>query len=179
MPADLGPANREPPSRPWYREPWVWGLMSGPAIVVVAGFITAWLAIRSNDGLVADDYYKRGLAIHEVVERDQAARRLGLSARVALAPAGGAVTLQLAGGREELPAALTLRVVHPTRAGYDQEIALQRVAPGRYQGAMAPLRDGRWVLKLLDAGQTWRLTGSTWVPEQSVAELKPAAAPDS
>jgi hypothetical protein len=179
MPADLGPAGREPPSHPWYREPWVWGLISGPAIVVVAGFITAWLAIRSNDGLVVDDYYKRGLAIHEVVERDRAAQALGLAARVALAPAGGSVTLQLTAERGALPATLGLRIVHPTRAGLDQELTLERVAPGRYQGAMAPVRAGRWVLKLQDPGQTWRLMGSTWVPDATVAELKPVATPDS
>src|SRR4051812_31343236 len=43
--------------RPWYREPWPWLLMSGPAIVVVAGCLTAGIAWKSDDGLVADDYY--------------------------------------------------------------------------------------------------------------------------
>ena len=51
----------DPASKPWYREPWPWILMAGPAIVVVAGIATAWLAVRSNDGLVGDDYYKKGL----------------------------------------------------------------------------------------------------------------------
>ena len=27
-------------AKPWYREPWPWLLMLGPAVVVVAGFIT-------------------------------------------------------------------------------------------------------------------------------------------
>ena len=44
----------DPASKPWYREPWPWILMAGPAIVVVAGIATAWLAVRSNDGLVED-----------------------------------------------------------------------------------------------------------------------------
>ena len=39
--------------------------MSGPAIVVVAGIYTAYLAIVSNDGLVDDDYYKQGLAVSQ------------------------------------------------------------------------------------------------------------------
>ena len=56
--------------RPWYREPWPWILMTGPAIVVVAGFTTAFLAVKSNDGLVEDDYYKQGLEINQTLDRD-------------------------------------------------------------------------------------------------------------
>ena len=33
---------------PWYREPWPWILMAGPAAVVIAGLFTAWLAWRSD-----------------------------------------------------------------------------------------------------------------------------------
>jgi uncharacterized protein len=39
----------------WYREPWPWLLMAGPAIVVVAGLYTAYLAVTTNDALVAGD----------------------------------------------------------------------------------------------------------------------------
>ena len=41
----------EIPAQPWYRERWPWILMAGPATVVVAGLFTAWLAVRSDDGL--------------------------------------------------------------------------------------------------------------------------------
>ena len=58
---------------PWYREPWPWLLMAGPALVVVAGLTTAWIAVTHEDGLVADDYYKRGLAINQELRRDSAA----------------------------------------------------------------------------------------------------------
>ena len=43
-------------SLPWYRHPWPWILMSGPFVVVVAGVITLYLAVVSDDGLVDDDY---------------------------------------------------------------------------------------------------------------------------
>ena len=45
--------------RPWYREPWPWLLMAGPATVLVAGAATTWIAFASADGLVAEDYYKQ------------------------------------------------------------------------------------------------------------------------
>lgn len=50
--------------RPWWRFGHVWLLISGPAVVVVAGFVTLWLAIRMPDPVVADDYYKRGIEIN-------------------------------------------------------------------------------------------------------------------
>ena len=61
--------------RPWYREPWPWILMAGPAVVVVAGFFTLWLAVSTSDGLVVEDYYKQGLAINRVFAREDAAER--------------------------------------------------------------------------------------------------------
>ena len=57
-------------SGPWYREPWPWLLMLGPAIVVVAGLYTAILAVRSDDGLVATDYYRQGLEINKKLSRE-------------------------------------------------------------------------------------------------------------
>jgi hypothetical protein len=47
-------------SKVWYKEPWPWLLMAGPAIVVVAGFITFYLAQVNAADLVSDDYYKDG-----------------------------------------------------------------------------------------------------------------------
>ncbi len=48
--------QRKTPITPWYREPWPWLLMSGPATVIVAGIYTSVLAFSGTDGLVADDY---------------------------------------------------------------------------------------------------------------------------
>ncbi len=169
--------RRDDGSHPWYREPWVWGIIAGPAIVVVAGFITAWLAVRSDDGLVVEDYYKCGLAIHQVLERDQAALERGLAGRIELRQEGGEVVLTLASTSGALPESVTLNIVHPTRSGYDQHVALARSGRDRYQGAMAPVRAGRWVLTLEDGERTWRLMGSIWLPEQAGAELKPAVKP--
>jgi hypothetical protein len=42
------------PVLPWYRHRWPWLLMSGPAIVVVAGIATTIIAVRTADPMVAD-----------------------------------------------------------------------------------------------------------------------------
>ncbi len=65
----------ETPALPWWRHGHVWLIISGPAIVVVAGFITLWLAISKPDPVVEEDYYQRGLQINETL-RQQADRNL-------------------------------------------------------------------------------------------------------
>jgi len=46
--------------------------VGGPAIVVVAGFVTLWLAIRTPDPVVANDYYRRGVEINKTLENPDA-----------------------------------------------------------------------------------------------------------
>lgn len=70
------PAQRAPEqSGPWWHYPHVWMIIAGPAIVVVAGFVTLWLAIRTPDPVVDENYYQSGLNINETL-RKEAARRM-------------------------------------------------------------------------------------------------------
>ena len=159
-------------AKPWYREPWPWILMAGPLMVIVAGFYTLWLAIKSDDGLVADDYYKRGLAINRTLSRTQLAERLALSARVTLGVDRRRVRLVLTGS-DTLPGDLRLRLVHPTRAVADQVMVLDAVAPGVYEGDLATEIEGRRVVMLEDMARTWRLAGEASSYAQSVIKLTP------
>jgi hypothetical protein len=141
---------------PWYRHRWPWLLMAGPAIVVVAGAVTIWLAVKSDDGLVADDYYKQGLAINQVIGRAERAAALALKATVSIA-ADGRVRAELAGGgtADAAPETISLLLVHPTRAGGDMRTVLHRGTDGAYEGRLAPPAPGRWRMILESA--TWRL----------------------
>ncbi len=145
-------------AKPWYREPWPWLLMAGPCVVIVAGFFTLWLAITSDDGLVADDYYKRGLAINQTLSRALRAEQLALGARVVLGADGARARVTLTGAGV-LPEYLRLRLVHPTRAVADELIELRAVTPGVYEGVLAAAVAGRRVVMLEDRAQTWRLAG--------------------
>lgn len=58
---------------PWWRFAHVWMLIAGPAIVVVAGFVTLWLAIRTPDPVLAEDYYQRGLNINQTLQENDRA----------------------------------------------------------------------------------------------------------
>lgn len=47
----------------WWKEPWLWLVLIGPLVVVVAGFITLAVAVNGSDTLVDVDYYQKGLAL--------------------------------------------------------------------------------------------------------------------
>jgi len=159
---------------PWYREPWPWILMAGPATVIVAGAITIWLAISTFDGLVVDDYYKRGLAINQVLARTATAQKLGIAADLDWDPRTGAIALTAASaGGKELPAALRLTLAHATRAGHDQAVTLSRGAGGQYTGRVDPLGPGRWQITLEDLPGEWRVKGALQVPQERDASLVP------
>lgn len=49
------PEPSPPPGAPWWKFPLVWMIIAGPAAVVVAGFVTLWLAVSMPDPVVAQD----------------------------------------------------------------------------------------------------------------------------
>jgi len=161
-----------PGVRPWYRHGWPWGLMAAPAAAVAMGVVMVVLALGSDDGLVVDDYYKRGLAINQVLARERRAAELGLAATLAFSPDRARVRLVLNGGSPG-PDRVTLRLVHPTRKGLDQTVELERAGANTLEGRLAPLPDGRWHLVLEDPAGEWRLAG-TWRTDQPMAVLDAA-----
>lgn len=148
------------PGVAWYRQPWPWILMAGPGGVVIAGAVTMWLAFAHEDGLVADDYYKQGLAINRVINRDATARTLGVGAAVRFGAASVRIHLSA-----DAPPALVLTLAHPTRAGQDRIAHLRSLGGGVYEGAMDLPTTGRWHVAVSDAEGRWRLTGD-WSPVQ-------------
>ena len=138
-------------SLPWYREPWPWLLMAGPAAVLVAGAATTWIAFASADGLVAEDYYKQGLGINRRLAREDAARERGISARIELS---SNITVVLSGAA---PETLFVHLAHATRSGYDVRLRLSPTASGVYAAELPALPPGRWRIAIEDPRGTWRI----------------------
>jgi hypothetical protein len=139
-------------SAPWYRLLWPWLLISGPAAVLIAGAVTTWIAFASADGLVAEDYYKQGMAVNKVLAREQHAAQLGLSADLQLTQEKIVVKLHGAA-----PEALFVHLAHATRAGYDQRLRLAPVQPGVYEAELPELPAGRWRIVVEDPRASWRI----------------------
>jgi len=152
--------------RPWFREPGPWLLMLGPFVVVLAGFYTAYLAVVSNDGLVTDDYYKKGLAVDQTIARNERARALGIVAGVRLiADDGLSVRLQVRDPGYALPQKLHVALSHPTRAGLDQEAYVERDGEV-YRGRMRLPASGHWLVLIEDEQSSWRVLGNVVLPAQ-------------
>ncbi|MEW6164103.1 MAG: FixH family protein [Pseudomonadota bacterium] len=148
--------------KPWYREPWPWFLMAGPFIVIVAGIVTAWLAVSSSDGLVTEDYYKQGQAAGETLSRSRRADELGLQAGIRLKAEGIRVRLS-SQAAVPFPDMLQVTLSHPTRAGLDQKSQLRRDGDA-YVGEMHLPRSGHWLVLVEDEARSWRLMGSVVLP---------------
>ena len=60
------------PSPPWWKFGHVWLVISGPVMVVVAGFVTLYLAFSRPDHLVSQDYYQKGVEINRTLQGNAA-----------------------------------------------------------------------------------------------------------
>ena len=63
--------NNTSDTKAWWQYGHVWLIIAGPAAVVVAGFVTLFIAIRTPDPVIADDYYRRGLNINKTLAAEK------------------------------------------------------------------------------------------------------------
>lgn len=160
-------------SGPWYKEPWPWILMAGPAIVVVAGFITFYLAVATDDTLVSDDYYKDGKNIIKQMNRDTEASNRQLHAKLVFNEDVSSVRI-LINGKIEQKGKITLNIHHPTMKKRDKSIELKPLGQNIFQANFTePITKDQaryWYLSLEDEGKQWRLQ-SKWSPSADKKEI--------
>ncbi|MCP4700688.1 MAG: FixH family protein [Gammaproteobacteria bacterium] len=155
----------------WYREPYVWLVFLFPASAVIASMVTIYLAVASDTGLVADDYYKRGLGINRTLARDRAAATHGLQSMLRFNPERKAVQMQLTAHADyRLPTQVLLNFFHRTRAGFDKSVTLKHTGENIYRGVLPELINGPWNIHL--EADDWRLPGSANMPGTTQIELK-------
>ncbi len=71
------------PAAPWWKFGHVWLVVAGPAVVVVASFITLYLAVTRPDPVVAEDYYRKGLDINKGMDEAQIAKAAAAAGNLA------------------------------------------------------------------------------------------------
>lgn len=152
-------------SRPWYQEPWPWILISGPLIVVIASIVTAIIAVKTNDGLVTDDYYRKGLAVNQTIARNKTAELLGLTASVRLVAGHLEVRLAAKNPQFSIPTSIKVTISHPTRAGLDQtrQINFDRE---KFSTQFQLPASGHWLILIEDIAEEWRLLGNIVLPSE-------------
>ena len=157
----------------WYREPFVWLLIAFPLTAVIVGFVSLALAIHSDDGMVEDDYYRQGMAINRMLDRDKAAAAEGLTGTVDLDAARHELLVRLTARQAlALPGNIQIKLMHATRAGFDRSLVLPRHADGTYRAPLPEFVPGHWAVQL--TAQDWRLTGSLFMPGDNRLVMRPS-----
>lgn len=164
------PAEVRSPS--WHRQRWPWLLIAGPFLVVVASLASAWIAVRSDDGLVAEDYYKQGLLINQKLAHMARTTERTPDATISV-EADGVVRVRLQ-SPSATPSRLQLTLARPG-AFHRNHVVQLSLSDGRdWTGAMPELAPGRWLVTL--ESDAWRLPVTTVIGPFHAVTLAAAAA---
>ena len=60
-------------SGPWWKFGHMWMVIGGPAVVVMASFVTIYLAVTRPDPVISEDYYQQGIQINQQLDAKSAA----------------------------------------------------------------------------------------------------------
>jgi hypothetical protein len=154
----------------WYAQRWPWLLMLGPTTVVVAGAFTTWLAVRTPDAVVVDDYYRQGKAINQDLRRDRAAAALGLALRARFD--GLRLQGQIDSHGQALRTPFRLMLAHPTQPHKDRTLMVVPDAEGYFAAALPALEHTHWQVVAEGARRDWRLARSWDWPRHEALEIE-------
>ncbi len=161
-------------AKPWYREFWLWFVMTPVIAAVIGGFATLIIAGRPPP-LVVDDFGQIALTVERNQQRDKRAAELGLAAELRFDAGPGkdrrTAVVRLSG---DAPERLRLDLIHPTRDDRDESVMLGR--SGELYAGVISRPAGRLYLQIADENGTWRLTGNL-APEQQLVRLTAGSAP--
>ena len=122
--------------------------------------------------MVEDDYYKQGMTINRMLDRDKAAAAGDLTGTVELDAARHELLVRLTARQAlTLPDNIQIKLMHATRAGFDRSLVLPRHADGTYRAPLPEFVPGHWAVQL--TAQDWRLTGSLFMPGDNRLVMRP------
>jgi uncharacterized protein len=152
----------EPLQRPVWKEPMVWLIAGLPATVVVASFVTYYIAATNPDPLVNAGYHKEGLAPVQDTSKYQRAAELAINGELVIRD--GVAEISLTERMQVLPTGLDLLLQHPSDAAQDAKIVLSDRGAGLYAGLLPGSLSGKrqWILEPED--RSWRLSGDLALP---------------
>jgi hypothetical protein len=153
--------------QPWYREPWPWIIIGMLSSVVIACMVTLYLAMTHYDGLVVEDYYKKGLEINQTLTRDKRSTELALIANIDILPDGTVrATQETKKENYKLPSDVHLRMVHSRYPDQDRNVTFQIVEGDTLIGEVVPPTTGQWHVVLECA--EWRIDGNVHAPFEKI-----------
>lgn len=147
---------------PWYRQVWFWMVIGPLLFIIVLCGITVSMAFHYSDDVVIDNYYKEGRAINQVLQQDEQALALGLTANIRFDLATNEVLVSIKNSKN-LPQQLLLLMDHPVKKDKDQHIVLHEIVAGEYRAEL-PLRlEYFWYLSLVPEIEASKRTQAKWL----------------
>ena len=154
---------------PWYRHIWPWYLIGLLLLGVLGTGDLIVEALRHQDPLVVDNYYKEGLAINRTLDQQRAATAMGLQAQARYDAGAGVLTVHLSTRHKVSATSLKLLFVHATLANRDYTVKLIRQSEDVYRAQLKTLKPGNYDLMLEPEDGVWRLDAHLTFPAQSWA----------
>lgn len=150
-------------NEPWQRNPWVWLLIMIPASSVLFGIVMLSTATLYPDDLVADDYYKDGMAINEQLGREDRARELNIGVRITVKDGEVLVSTRAS------DSAVMVSLRHVVDSDRDIETLMVRRADGTFTATDDVLFDtltatGVWYLEAAGLDDGWLIRRRVTTP---------------
>ena len=158
---------------PWYRQFWPWFIISLPASAVIAGIATVYIAIKYDDSLVVDNYYKEGLAINQVLTRQRVAHDLGLTAILDFKVDASELSVHIPTGLAATDKQLKVRLVHVTQAERDRILVLKRNQQNHFVIQVDDIQEGWWNVFIEPEDGAWQMNQRIHFPMQGQQLIKP------
>lgn len=157
----------------WHKQFWVWFIIALLVTTVIAGITTIVLAVKHDDSLVVDNYYKKGLAINQVLTQKQNALDMKVSASLSFDQNREQLTIRLPEQHETANNILKIRLVHATIADMDREHFLTRHADNGYAVKLDGLQAGWWRIMIEPVDEVWQIEQRVQFPFTDSITIKP------
>ena len=114
--------------------------------------------------MVQDDYFKKGMAINQSIEKVQLAKDKKLVASIKIDKENKLITIDLAG--EKITAnRINLFFSHPTQTDKDRTVTLDKLSDTQFVGELPDLSQAYWHIRLADLDDNWHLKARWHYPE--------------
>ncbi len=142
-----------------------------PFLTVIAGIITYFIAADKPHSLVKDDYFKKGLAINQSIEKQQQAKTLNLTAALSFDVETQLINLTMSSS-QALPEKIKATFSHLTQADKDQNITFERLTQNNYVAQLPQLVNKKWYILLSDENESWILKSSWHIGDEKIINIK-------
>ncbi len=157
-------------TEPWFKQGWPWALIAIPVLTIIAGVTTFIIANDTEDTLVQDDYYKKGLAINSRLERFALAQSMSIIAQVDIDISSSLISIKLESDKShqtQVSEELSINFIHPTLKTKDQNFKLNQLSKNEYVAEIINLEQAYWHIQIEDNTQTWLLKARWLYPDKT------------